>query len=43
MELPFTLLGEVTTGEITIDGKNYGDIHGIADLYDNALGNILNQ
>lgn len=43
MELPYRLLGEVTTGEITIDGKNYGDINGIADLYDNALGNILNK
>jgi phosphoribosylformylglycinamidine synthase len=43
MELPFTLLGEVTTGEIVIDGKNYGDIQSIGELYDNALGNILNQ
>jgi len=43
MELPYRLLGEVTTGEITIDGTNYGDINGIADLYDNALGNILNK
>jgi phosphoribosylformylglycinamidine synthase len=38
---PFEKLGEVTKGEIVIDGNNWGTIADWNDQYDNAIGNLL--
>ena len=38
---PFEKLGEVTKGEIVIDGSNWGTIADWNDQYDNAIGNLL--
>lgn len=40
--IAFRLLGTVTEGELTIDGKAYGSIGQVAEKYDNALGKLLN-
>jgi phosphoribosylformylglycinamidine synthase II len=40
---PFTKLGEVTSGKITIDGDNWGDITEWKDLYDTAIERYLQK
>ncbi len=40
-KVPYMMLGKVTQDEITIDGKNYGDINSWKDLYDRAIENCL--
>jgi phosphoribosylformylglycinamidine synthase len=42
-ELPFTLLGHVTKGEIRIDEQSYGQVSEYKDLYDNALEKYLKK
>jgi phosphoribosylformylglycinamidine synthase subunit PurL len=37
----FTFLGNVTEGEIKINGENWGSIAAWKDKYDNAIGNLL--
>jgi phosphoribosylformylglycinamidine synthase len=39
--IPFEKLGEVTAGEITVDGENWGNISDWKMKYDNAIGNYL--
>ena len=38
---PFTLLGEVTSGSVTIDGASFGPIGEWKELYDNVIGNKM--
>jgi phosphoribosylformylglycinamidine synthase len=38
----FTLLGEVTAGDLLIDGESFGTIAESKNLFDNALGAYLN-
>lgn len=40
--IPVTILGTVTAGEITVNGAGWGNIAAWKALYDNAIGNILN-
>ena len=42
-ELPFTLLGHVTKGEIRIDELSYGHVSEFKDLYDHALSRHLTK
>jgi phosphoribosylformylglycinamidine synthase len=37
----FTLLGHVTKGKMVVDDNHFGFINEAKDIYDNALGNIL--
>lgn len=37
----FTLLGHVTKGKVMVDDEHYGFIQEIKDLYDNALGKLI--
>ena len=39
--ISFEKIGTVTTGDITIDGENWGSITGWKHKYDNAIGNLL--
>ncbi|MFN3528610.1 MAG: phosphoribosylformylglycinamidine synthase subunit PurL [Bacteroidia bacterium] len=39
--IPFRKLGSVTEGDIQIDGKAYANIAHFSDLYDQALGKIM--
>lgn len=39
--LPFTLLGTVTSGAYVIDGVEYGSATEFRELFDNALGKIM--
>ena len=41
-QVPFTALGQVTTGTCTIDGEDFQPITEIKPLYDNSLGKIMN-
>ncbi len=38
---PFSRLGEVTEGEIIVDGKSWGQITEWKEKYENAIGNLL--
>jgi phosphoribosylformylglycinamidine synthase II len=39
--VPYTLLGHVTKGKICVDDEHYGFVDEMKDIFDNALGNIL--
>jgi phosphoribosylformylglycinamidine synthase II len=39
--VPYTLLGHVTKGKLVVDDEHFGFIHEAADIYNNALGNII--
>jgi phosphoribosylformylglycinamidine synthase len=39
--VPFEKLGTVTSGAVTIDGENWGDIDGWKERYDNAIEQYL--
>ncbi len=38
---PYEQLGQVTTGAITIDGKDWGTLQSWKDKYDTAIENLL--
>jgi phosphoribosylformylglycinamidine synthase len=40
-ETSYTLLGHVTKGKLMVDDEHYGFIADAAEIYNNALGNIL--
>ena len=40
-KVPYTLLGHVTKGKICVDEEHYGFVAEMKDVFDNALGNIL--
>ena len=40
-QVPFTLIGHVTKGDLRIDQKSYGHISQYKEMYDNALANQL--
>jgi phosphoribosylformylglycinamidine synthase len=40
-ETSYTLLGHVTKGKLMVDDEHFGFIADAADIYNNALGNIL--
>ncbi|MFC1732488.1 phosphoribosylformylglycinamidine synthase subunit PurL [candidate division KSB1 bacterium] len=42
-EVPFTLIGHVTKGNIRIDDKSYGNIAVFKEKYDNALATYLEK
>jgi phosphoribosylformylglycinamidine synthase len=39
--VPYTLLGHVTKGKMVVDDEHFGFIQEAADIYNNALGRIL--
>lgn len=41
MEITVTYLGKVTTGEININGEDWGHVSEWKDKYDNAISNLL--
>lgn len=41
--VPVNVLGTVTSGKITVDGKDFGDVAGYKDIYDNAIGKYMEQ
>ncbi|MBL0056176.1 MAG: phosphoribosylformylglycinamidine synthase subunit PurL [Chitinophagaceae bacterium] len=41
MEMTATYLGQVTTGKISINGKDWGQISSWKEKYDNAIGQLL--
>lgn len=41
--LPFTKLGEVTSGDIKIDDENWGEVSSWKDKYDNVIGRIMGK
>jgi phosphoribosylformylglycinamidine synthase len=40
-ETAYTLLGHVTKGKLMVDDEHFGFIADVAEIYNNALGNIL--
>ena len=42
-EVPFSLLGTVTTGEVWVDDEFWGSLSEFAEGYDSALGKIMDQ
>lgn len=40
-EVPVTLLGHVTRGKVVVDDHHYGFIGEMQEVYDNALGNLM--
>jgi phosphoribosylformylglycinamidine synthase len=42
LNIPFEKLGKVTSGEINIDGEDWGNIGEWKNRYDNAIGKYLN-
>ena len=42
-KIPFSLLGHVTKGELRIDDESFGFIKDAKDLYDNAIGKIMEK
>ncbi len=40
-DVPFTLLGHVTKGRISVDEKDYGTVEEYKDIFDNAIGKIM--
>ncbi len=41
-ETPFSLLGETTTGEVIVDGENWGNISEMKTTFNDSLGKQLN-
>lgn len=41
--VPYTLLGHVTKGKICVDDEHYGFVAEMKDVFDNALGNSLEE
>ena len=41
LNIPFEKLGKVTSGEIIIDGNNWGNVSEWSEKYDNAIGNYF--
>ncbi len=41
LKVPFEKLGVVTSGEMLIDGENWGDVNDWKEKYDNAIGDFL--
>jgi len=41
--VPYVLLGHVTQGKICVDDEHYGFVNEMKDVFDNSLGNILEQ
>ena len=41
--VPYVLLGHVTQGKICVDDEHYGFVNEMKDVFDNSLGNILDQ
>jgi len=41
--VPYTLLGHVTKGKICVDDEHFGFVEELKDVFDNALGNILEE
>tara|TARA_B000000565_G_scaffold152659_1_gene115475 strand:- start:14 stop:526 length:513 start_codon:yes stop_codon:yes gene_type:complete len=39
--VPFSLLGHVTKGDIRVDEQSYGDVAEFKNIFDNVLGNKL--
>ena len=37
----FTLLGHVTKGKLVVDDEHYGFVSDAKEIYDNALGELL--
>jgi phosphoribosylformylglycinamidine synthase len=42
-QVPVALLGTVSSGNVTIDGEDWGNITDWKNKYDNAIGNILSK
>ena len=42
-EVPFSLLGEVTAGEMLVDEESFGHTTEAAAVYDNALGKLMSN
>jgi len=42
-KIPFSLLGHVTKGELRIDDESFGFIKDAKDLYDNAIGKVMEK
>jgi phosphoribosylformylglycinamidine synthase len=42
-DVPFSLIGTVTTGDIWVDDEFWGSLETFADGYDTALGKIMDQ
>ena len=42
-KIPFSLLGHVTKGELRIDDESFGFIKDAKELYDNAIGKIMEK
>jgi hypothetical protein len=36
-------LGTVTKGDLFVDEQSFGDVNTIKNIYDNVLGNIMNN
>ncbi len=41
--VPFTLLGHVTKGRLTVDGHDYGTVEEYKDTFENAIGKIMGE
>ena len=41
--VPVTTLGHVTKGELRVDNQSFGFVKDLKDIYDNALGEIIEQ
>ncbi len=41
-ETPYSLLGETTGKNVTVDGEDWGSLEGMKTTYNNSLGNHLN-
>jgi phosphoribosylformylglycinamidine synthase len=39
----FTLLGHVTKGKLVVDDEHYGFVNDAKEIYNNALGNLLEE
>ena len=42
-KMPLALLGHVTKGELRIDDESFGFVKDAKNLYDNAIGNIMEK
>ncbi|MES2628009.1 MAG: phosphoribosylformylglycinamidine synthase subunit PurL [Bacteroidota bacterium] len=40
-DVPFTLLGHVTKGRMTVDGQDFGTVEEYKDIFDNAIGRLM--
>ena len=41
-ETPYSLLGEITSGEVVVDAENWGDISTMKTTFNESLGKHLN-